>query len=175
MPPTVIVLSVSPMTVEHNDDREDRQRNRCQHDQSRLPRAEKQQDHQPAAIIETLSRGAIVMAIAEQTSVRIAAVRIVIGVAVAAPVAIETVIAGPIPKAETPVVIEMSAVIEVTVPGKVLICKAMAGASKAAAHMAAAETNNRQITGRPERPSGVPSWRGPCRSRDWHPVCASCP
>jgi hypothetical protein len=83
-----------------------------------------------------LSRGAIVMAIAERTSIRgqIAAVGIVIGVAVAAPVVIETVIAGPETKAETPVVIETPVVTEVTArPGKMMTCKA------AAAHMAATE------------------------------------
>jgi hypothetical protein len=88
----------------------------------------------------SLSRGAIVMAIAEQTSVRIASVRIVIGVAVAAPVVIVTVIASPITKTETPVVIEMSDVIEVTAPGKVLTCKSMAEAAQAAAHMATTES-----------------------------------
>ena len=65
-----------------------------------------------------------------RTSVRgrIAAVGIVIRVPVAAPVVIETVIAGPKAKAEAPVVIEATAR-----PGKVLTSHATAEAAKMAA------------------------------------------
>ena len=68
---------------------------------------------------------------------RIAAIAIVIGVkvAVAAPVVIETVIAEPETKAETPVAIEVTAR-----PGKVLTCKAVVEAAEAAAHMATSES-----------------------------------